>query len=708
MPRICRKRSEEGTMTKITINDIEIEVDPSLTVLQACEAAGIEIPRFCYHERLSISGNCRMCLVEMDPSPRPIASCAMPVMDGMVVRTDTPMVEKARKSALEFLLINHPLDCPICDQAGECDLQDITMAYGADQTRFQENKRAVPEKDFGPLVGTAMTRCIHCTRCVRFSTEVAGVEEMGATGRGEDTEVGTYVQMALSSEMSGNMIDLCPVGALTSKPYAFSARPWELRHTETVDVLDAVGSNIRVDSRGNEVMRVLPRINEDINEEWISDKTRFSYDGLKRQRLDRPYVREEGRLREASWEEAFAAIAGRIGKIKKTKGQKIAAIAGDLACCESIQALKDILNAFESPHMDCRQDGARLDPGARAGYLFNTSIPGIEDADLCLLIGTNPRHEAPLINTRLRKRYLMGGFSVALVGAQADLTYAYEYLGPGPRTLEQILSRSHMFAELMTAAKKPMLILGQGALARPDGAAVLAAARDLADQFGMVSRDWNGFNVLHRAAARVGALDLGFVPGEGGRDVAGILEGAASGAVEVVYLLGADEIDTSKLKTAFVIYLGHHGDAGAQAADVILPGAAYTEKDATYVNTEGRVQQTRLAVHPPGQARPDWTILRALSQVLGQKTRYDTLEELRARMIRTNAVFAEVDVAAADRTAKTEWVAFGTPGMTDASPFVNVVENFYMTDPIGRASETMARCTDAFMVPHLRITGTNG
>ena len=695
-------------MPKITINDIEVEVATGLTVLQACEAVGIEIPRFCYHERLSISGNCRMCLVEMEPSPRPVASCALPVIDDMVIHTNSPMVEKARKSALEFLLINHPLDCPICDQGGECDLQDITMAYGADQSRFQENKRAVREKDFGPLVGSAMTRCIHCTRCVRFSTEVAGVEEMGATGRGENTEVGTYLQMALSSEMSGNMIDLCPVGALTSKPYAFSARSWELRHTETIDALDAVGSNIQVDSRGNEVMRVLPRINEDINEEWISDKTRFSYDGLKRQRLDRPYVRKDGRLREASWEEAFAAIAARIGAIKMAKSQKIAAIAGDLACCESIQALKDIMDAFKSPHMDCRQDGAMLDPAARAGYLFNTSISGIEHADLCLLIGTNPRIEAPLINTRLRKRFLMGGFSVALVGAKADLTYSYEYLGSGPRTLGQILSRSHMFAKLMDAAQRPMLILGQGALARPDGSVVLTTARNLATRFGMVDHGWNGFNVLHGAAARVGALDLGFVPGEGGCDVAGILNGAASGKIEVVYLLGADEIDTTSLGSAFVIYQGHHGDVGASAADVVLPGAAYTEKDATYVNTEGRVQQTRLAVHPPGQARADWMILRALSQALGQKAGYDSLEQLRAHMIRTNAVFAEVDVAAADRTAKTEWTAFGASGDMNESPFGSAVENFYMTDPISRASETMARCTDTFRVPHFSVTGTNG
>ena len=695
-------------MPRVTINDIEIKVDAGLTVLQACEVAGIEIPRFCYHERLSISGNCRMCLVEMEPSPRPIASCAMPVTDGMVVRTNTPMVEKARRSALEFLLINHPLDCPVCGQAGECDLQDITVAYGANQSRFQENKRAVPDKDFGPLVASAMTRCIHCTRCIRFSTEVAGVEEMGATGRGENAEVGTYVEMALSSELSGNMIDMCPVGALTSGPYAFSARNWELRHTETIDVLDAVGSNIRVDSRGNEVMRVLPRLNEDVNEEWISDKARFAYDGLKCQRLDRPYVRENGRLRETSWDEAFAAIADRIGKIMGAKGRKIAAIAGDLACCESIQALKDIMTAFKSPHMDCRQSGAQLDPRVRAGYLFNTSIANIEDADLCLLIGSNPRYEAPIINARLRKRYLMGGFSVALVGSKADLTYSYEYLGSSPHILEQILSRSHMFAELMDVAQKPILILGQGALVRPDGSAVLATTRNLANKFGLVSHGWNGFNVLHTAASCVGGLDLGFVPEEDGRNVAGILQGAESGEVEVVYLLGADEINTTELGSAFVIYQGHHGDAGAAAADVVLPGAAYTEKDATYVSTEGRVQRTHLAVHPPGLARPDWMILRALSHALGRKTHYDTLEGLRAHMVRTNAVFAEVDVAAANRTARTEWTAFGTTGEMNASPFINAVENFYMTDPISRASKTMARCTNTFHVPYLNITGTNG
>ncbi len=690
-------------MTKLTIDGIEVEVEPGLTVLQACESIGIEIPRFCYHERLSISGNCRMCLVEMERSPKPIASCAMAVADGMVIRTNTPLVEKARRSVMEFLLINHPLDCPICDQGGECDLQDLAMAYGGDRSRYAENKRAVAARNFGPLINTVMTRCIHCTRCVRFMTEVAGVEELGAIGRGEEMEVGTYVEKALSSELSGNIIDLCPVGALTSKPFAFTARSWELVKTETIDALDAVGSNIRVDSRGSEVMRILPRLNEEINEEWISDKTRFAYDGLKRQRLDRPYLRHDGRLREATWKEAFAAIAEQIDALRGAKGQKIAAIAGDLACCESMLALKDLMAELKSPHIDCRQDGAKLDPSCRCGYIFNSGIAGIEAADLCLLIGTDPRREAPIVNARLRKRYLMGGFSPCLIGPMVDLTYPVEYLGSDPRLLEQILNHSHQFVELLEAAKNPMLILGQGALARPDGAAVLARARALAENFAMIRDDWNGFNVLHTAAARVGGLDLGLVPGPKGRDVEGIMKGAESGAIKVLYLLGADEIDMARLKRAFVIYQGHHGDAGAQAADVVLPGAAYTEKEATYVNTEGRVQRAYPAGQPPGEARPHWKILRALAGSLGLRAKYDTLDELRARMSEINPVFSEID-----RLVVAEWGDFGASGAINAEPFTTAVENFYMTDPICRASKTMASCSETFVLPQIEKTGTDG
>ena len=690
-------------MPTLTVDGREVEVEAGLTVLQACEQAGIEIPRFCYHERLTIAGNCRMCLVEMERAPKPVASCAMPVADGMVIHTNTPGVQKARRGVMEFLLINHPLDCPICDQGGECDLQDQAMGYGFDRSRYRENKRAVEDKYLGPLIKTIMTRCIHCTRCIRFATEIAGVPELGATGRGEDMEVGTYVEKALTSELSGNMIDLCPVGALTSAPYAFAARSWELTKIESVDVMDAVGSNIRVDSRGAEVMRVLPRLNEDVNEEWISDKTRFACDGLKRQRLDRSYVRRKGRLEAATWDEAFAAIGKQL---KGVRGKRIAAIAGDLADCESMMALKDLMAKLRSPNTDCRQDGAKLDGALRAGYLFNTTIAGIEQADACLLIGTDVRREAPIINTRLRKRHLAGGFAVGVVGPQVDLTYEYQHLGDGPQTLEQIAAGQNAFAEVLRRAGKPMLIVGMGALARADGAQVLATARTIAEDCGMVpdTGGWNGFNVLHTAAARVGGLDLGFVPGDGGLDTGAILDATSAGAVAVVYLLGADEIDMDRLGKAFVIYQGHHGDAGAGRADVILPGAAYTEKNATYVNTEGRVQQGRRAIYPPGEAREDWAIIRALSEVLGRKLAVDTGDDVRARMAEVNPSFT----AGPDAVETAPWGAFGTAGSMDPAPFRTPVANFYMTDPISRASVTMAECADALAGAHRERTGTDG
>ena len=687
-------------MPKMTIDGREIEVQNGLTVIQACELAGIEIPRFCYHERLSVAGNCRMCLVEMERSPKPIASCSMPVAEGMVIRTDTPGVRKARQGVMEFLLINHPLDCPICDQGGECDLQDQAMAYGFDRSRYEENKRAVPDKHMGPLIQTIMTRCIHCTRCVRFSTEIAGIEQMGALGRGEHMEI-TTLEQAIQSELSGNLVDVCPVGALTSKPYAFSARSWELRKTDSVDALDAVGSNIRVDCRGREVMRVLPRLHEDINEEWIADKTRYACDGLRRQRLDRPYVRNaDGRLEPASWDEAFKAIAERLGDLA---GGQIAAIAGDLCDAESMLALKDLMGTLGSTHLDCRQDGGKLDPQTRAGYLFNTGIAGIEQADAVLLVGTNPRWEAAMVNARLRKRFLMGGLKVGLIGPAVDLTYPVEYLGAGPETLKELAEGKGAFAKVLKAAERPMVVLGSGALARADGAAVLALGRKLAETCGMVRDGWNGFNVLHRAAARVGGLDLGFVPGEGGRDLAGILEGASSGAIQAVFLLGADEIDMSALGGAFVIYQGHHGDAGAHRADVILPGAAYTEKNGTYVNTEGRVQLGRLAAFPPGDAREDWTILRALSEVVGERLPYDNLGELRQRLIAVNPVFAAVD-----QLEPAAWEPFGRDGAVDAAPFRLPIENYYMTDPISRASETMAKCSEELLAVAREATGTDG
>jgi NADH-quinone oxidoreductase subunit G len=672
-------------MPKLKIDGIEIEVPAGVTVLQACELAGVEIPRFCYHERLSIAGNCRMCLVEQEKAPKPIASCAMPAMDNMVIHTDTPAVRKARKGVMEFLLINHPLDCPICDQGGECDLQDQAMGYGFDRSRYHENKRAVPDKQLGPLVKTSMNRCIHCTRCIRFATEVAGVEELGATGRGEAMEVTTYVEHTLTTELAGNLVDLCPVGALTSKPYAFEARPWELQKTESIDVLDALGSNIRLDARGAQVMRVLPRLNDDVNEEWISDKTRHAVDGLRYQRLDRPYVRKGGKLVEATWEEAFAAVTARLGKLD---GSKLAAIVGDQCDAESMVALKDLMAQLGSPNIDCRQDGAKLEGGPRGSYIFNAGIRGIDQADAILLIGTNPRFESPVLNARIRRCYLHGRCPIGGIGLVNDLTYPVEQLGVGPGALKDLVEGKLPFLEKLRAAKNPLVILGMGAVARADGAAILGLARELVDKLGAVREDWNGFAVLHTAAARVGGLDLGLVPGEAGRDVEAILSGCEKGEVQAVYLLAADEIDTTRLGKAFVIYQGHHGDAGAHRADVILPGAAYTEKPGTYVNTEGRVQLAFRAVFPPGQAREDWTILRALSERLGKALPYDTLNDVRARLVAVNRSFAALDQQQAGT-----WGAFGAPGELSDAMLQSPIDNFYMTCPISRASRTMAACT---------------
>jgi NADH-quinone oxidoreductase subunit G len=675
-------------MAKVTVDGVEVEVPNGATVLQAAELAGAEIPRFCYHERLSVAGNCRMCLVEVEKAPKPVASCAYPVADGMVVKTDSPMVRNARRGVMEFLLINHPLDCPICDQGGECDLQDQAMGYGMDHSRYAENKRAVKDKYLGPLIKTFMTRCIHCTRCIRFSAEIAGVSEMGATARGEDMEVGTYVEKALSSELSGNLIDICPVGALTSKPYAYIARPWELKKTDSVDVLDAVGAAIRVDSRGSEVLRVLPRVNEDVNEEWLADKSRFAVDGLIRRRLDACWVKRDGRLQRATWPEAFSAIAARLQGLA---GERIGAIAGDLCDAESMLALKDLMAALGSSNIDCRQDGAALPAGRRDHYTFNTSIAGIEEADALLIVGSNPRREAPLINARIRKRWLTGGLQVAVVGQPADLTYDVAQLGEGPAALTSLLDGSTPFAAVLKQAKRPMLIVGQGALARADGAAVLAACWRLAAETGMLAEDWHGFNVLHTAAARAGGLDLGFVPGPGAKGLAGMM----GGGVDVLWLLGADEFDTTAIGPGtFVVYQGHHGDRGAARADVILPGAAYTEKDGTYVNTEGRVQQGQLAVYPPGEAREDWKILRAFSAVIGRQLPYDDLKAVRARLAQVNPVFARVGVlprfGCTDRAPPQ-----GGEGGLGTGAFVPAVANYYQTDPISRASPTMSACTEA-------------
>ena len=675
-------------MTKVIIDNVEIEVAPELTLLQACEQAGAEIPRFCFHERLSIAGNCRMCLIEVKGGPpKPVASCAMNVRDlrpgpkgePPEMFTKSPMVKKAREGVMEFLLINHPLDCPICDQGGECDLQDQAMAYGVDHTRFEENKRAVEDKYIGVLVKTSMNRCIQCTRCIRFSSEVAGVSELGATGRGEDMEIATYLEQAMTSELQSNVVDLCPVGALTSKPYAFSARPWELIKTPSVDVMDGLGSAIRVDTRGREVMRILPRLNEDVNEEWISDKTRHIVDGLRTQRLDQPYVRENGRLRPASWKEAFALIAN---KMRPVDSSRVGALAGQLAAVEEVFALKALMGALNVKNIDARYPGSPLDPKhGRASYLFNSRVAGIDDADAIMLIGTNPRIESPVFNARIRKRYLKGNVLIGVVGEQADLTYPYTYLGAGPDSLAQFVDHPPAKKE------RPMFIVGQGALNRADGAAVLGQIAKAAASLGVVKDGWNGFNILHTEAGLVGALDVGFVPGEGGLGTASMLK---PNALDVMFLLGVDEIDVPA--GPFVVYIGTHGDRGAHRADVILPGAAYPEKSGTYVNTEGRVQMANRAAFPPGDAREDWAILRALSDVLGCRLPYNSLSALRQALYAAHPHMMRLDqIATGDATDIANLAKLG--GTPEKSAFVSPVKDFYFTNPIARASAVMAECS---------------
>lgn len=675
-------------MAKISIDGKEIDVPAEFTVLQACEAAGAEVPRFCFHERLSVAGNCRMCLVEVKGGPpKPQASCALNVRDlrpgpngeAPVVLTTSPMVKKAREGVMEFLLINHPLDCPICDQGGECDLQDQAMAYGVDTSRYDENKRAVVDKQIGPLVKTTMTRCIQCTRCVRFSTEVAGVTDLGLIGRGEDVEITSYLEAAMTSELQGNIIDLCPVGALTSKPYEFKARPWELTKTESIDIMDAVGSATRIDSRGAEVMRVMPRLNEDVNEEWLSDKGRFIFDGLKTQRLDRPYLRINGKLSPVSWNEAFAAIAA---KVQATNPHKIGALAGQLASVEDLFALKALMNALGSQNTDSRYPNSPLHPrNGRASYLFNSGIAGIEDADAILIVGSNPRTEAPVLNARIRKRFLKGQVSIGLVGEKTDLTYPYDYCGAGPESIAEAAKK--IFAD----KQKPMIIVGQGALNRIDGAAVYAELAKLAGDYGVVKQDWCGFNVLHTEAGLVGALDVGFVPGGGQLGTVTML---MKNMVDVLFLLGVDEIDVPA--GPFVIYQGTHGDRGAHRADVILPGAAYTEKSGLYVNTEGRVQLANRAIFPPGEAREDWAIIRALSGVLGKPLPFDTLMALRKALYAAHPHFVELGaIAKSDISVIADLAKSG--GALSKDAFKSSVTDHYLTNAIARASKTMAECS---------------
>jgi NADH-quinone oxidoreductase subunit G len=653
-------------MPKLTVDGLEVEVPAGATVLQACELAGKEIPRFCYHERLSIAGNCRMCLVEVSPGPpKPQASCALPAAEGQMIRTDSPMVKKAREGVMEFLLINHPLDCPICDQGGECDLQDQSLAYGKGHSRYDENKRAVTEKYMGPIVKTVMTRCIQCTRCIRFAEEVAGVEDIGAIGRGESMQITTYLEHAIQSELSGNVVDLCPVGALTSKPYAFEARPWELKKTPAIDVMDAVGTNIRLDSRGRQVLRALPRINEDVNEEWASDKTRHAIDGLVRKRLDRPYVRRAGKLEPATWEQAFAAI-----KLIDA-GSSVAAVAGDLVDCETMYAAKALLAKLGSPLIEGRQTGLKYDTSSLSAVNFNTTIAGIERADVILLVGTNVRWEAPLVNTRIRKAVKRGA-RVFAVGPEVPLTYKADWLGSDVSVLSKL---PKALADALKGAERPALILGGAGLAI-DG--VHGACLAIADKFGFVREGWNGFNVLHMAAARMGGLMLGYAQPDG----IAALRGAA-----MVFALGADEVDWSQFGSSFKVYIGHHGDKGAAAADVVLPGASYAEKAGTYVNLEGRVQRSERAVFPPGDAREDWAILRALSDVLGATLPFDSFDALRAEMVR------DVPALGVEGLTDYGWSAPKLPARPSGTLTGYPIKDFYLTNAICRASPTMQACS---------------
>ncbi len=671
-------------MPTITINGKSTTVPEGITIIQACEVAEVEVPRFCYHERLAIAGNCRMCLVEVEGMPpKPVASCAMPITEGMKIHTDTPMVKKAREGVMEFLLANHPLDCPICDQGGECDLQDQAYQYGSGKSEYHEHKRAVKDKDMGPLVKTTMTRCIHCTRCARFIEDVAGTVEIGAVNRGEKMEITTYLEQSLKSELSGNIIDLCPVGALTSKPYAFKVRSWELKKTETIDVMDAVGSNIRIDSRGLEVMRILPRLNEEINEEWISDKTRFCYDGLKYQRLDKPYVKKHGKLMAVRFDEALETVAQ---KVKSLKGSEIAALSGPLSSAEEVFALKTLVQKLGSNNFDCRLNGEKINSKDRASYLFNSSIAGIDEADACLLIGVNPRKDAPILNARIRKRFLSKQLKVAAIACDADLTYDYEKLGDSASALENVFNGESKFASILQKSQRPMLILGSDLLTRKDGAVILDYVKKIAEKYGLIKEDWNGFNFLSKSTGLINGLEVGFTSE---RDVNAILEGCQKGEIKAMFLHSADDqIDFAKLENTFVVYIGSHGDEGARNADVILPAAAYSEKAAIYVNLEGRPQLTSKAVFAPGEAKEDCEIIFELAKKLNLDLGAKTLPELRKSLIAAYPIFANLD-----KITKASWIkADGILSEIDSDKFVIKDYNFYLTNPIARASRTLNKC----------------
>lgn len=687
---VCQQANQADTVN-VHVNNVPVQVPATATILQACEIAGADIPRFCYHDRLSVAGNCRMCLVEIEKAPKPVASCSQGVMPEMRIHTNTPLVKKSREFVMEFLLVNHPLDCPVCDQGGECDLQDQSIVFGKDRGRFTDmdksGKRAVEDKDFGPLIKTEMTRCIQCTRCVRFATEVAGVPVLGTTGRGNQLQIGTYVDKLFMSEMSGNIIDLCPVGALTSKPYAFKARPWELRKVESIDVLDALGSNIRVDTRGGEVLRILPRLNEDINEEWISDKTRFACDGLKRQRLTSPMVKKDGKLVKVPWEEALLRTAQALGG---AQGNEIVGIAGGQADVEAATALKDLLNSYNSDNL-CTEETMELAGGGtdlRSNYLLNSQLAGVEEADLLLLVGTNPRFEAPVFNSKIRKSYINNDLEIGCVGPIENLNYTATHLGDSLAVLTSIVKGSHPWGKKLRQAKRPMIVVGASALGGAHGSAVHSTLLAMSAMTTPTAH-WNPLNILQKVAGQVGALDIGYKTA------------LPKTSPKVVYLLGADNGCVSRESLGpdtTVIYQGHHGDKGAQMADIILPGAAYTEKDAIYVNTEGRVQLTRTATTPPGNAREDWKIIRALSEVAGKTLRYDTQEELRARVGELAPHLLRFDVIERANFAKVAQQLIGSAAPSESVtlvPSINRLQDFFMTEPISRASPTMASCVRA-------------
>ena len=674
-------------MFKLKVNDIDVEIEEGLTVLQACELTGVEIPRFCYHEKLSIAGNCRMCLVEIEKSPKPIASCAMPAIDGMVIKTNTKKVEKARKGIMEFLLVNHPLDCPVCDQGGECDLQDQSMFYGIDKSRFKENKRYVPEKYMGPLIKTQMTRCIHCTRCIRFATEVAGVPELGAIGRGENMEITTYLEKSMQSELSANVIDLCPVGALTSKPYVFEARPWELKKTETIDVMDAVGSNIRVDSYGWEVKRVLPRINEEINEEWISDKTRYACDGLKNQRLDTPFIKKNNKLEKVSWLEAYNKI---FDKISETSSDKIAGITGDMTNMETLFAVKEFFEkTIKSKNLDSRPDNCYVNSENRKNYIFNTTLEGIEESDLIILIGTNPRLEATILNLRIRKSYLKNKTQIYALEDLGDLTYPYHVIENTTKVIKDIVDNKHEISKKIINAKKPAIIIGQSVLKKKSGIYVFEELKKYLSNNDKIKNEWNSLNILSKNASTVGAYDLDIFSSNNGKNIT--LEKIQQNQFEVIFLFGQDDLKVKKNKQ-YIIYIGSHGDKGAEMADIILPGAAYTEQDGYFTNLEGKIQKAYKASYPPGEAKEDWQIINELSSLIKKNNLYSNKDEL------INSMLNYINLNSKNRNYDIQNYTY-----FDEKLDVDVID-YYHSNPIARASKTMSDCKNVRV--NFKKTGT--